>query len=87
MTSDQVTAIHNLRPAIRNGREMWVGKLGQTHAQIPHKPGTVGKGFVDLHEGRFLSLTQAGRLIAIPGLESLDSQALSRLQQENPQKK
>ncbi len=85
MTTRQLAIIHNMRPALRCGKDIVAGELGQTHDQISRKPGVVDKGFVDLREGRFLSRAEAARRIGIAGLESLDSQKLSRLQREHPE--
>jgi hypothetical protein len=84
MTAHQIIVIQNLRPAIRVGHEVRAGELGQRHSQIPHKPGAVEKGFVDIRVGHFLSRSEAARRIGVAGLESLDSQILARLQKENP---
>jgi hypothetical protein len=73
-------AFHYLRPALRVGREIFVGEKGQSHSQIHHKPGTTQAGFVDLRDGRFLTRSEAAEKLNIPGLSSLDSQTLNRLQ-------
>jgi len=84
MTPIQVSNLQNLRPAVRCGKDVRVGAMGQTHAQIPRKPGTAEAGFVDIREGHFLSRSQAAERIGVQGLESLDSQTLSRLQKVYP---
>ncbi len=74
--------IKNLRPALKNGAEVRVGLKGQTHNQIPRKPGEIEAGFVDLRNGVFLTRAEAAGLLDIPGLASLDSQKLNVLQTE-----
>ena len=82
MREDQIEYLTALRPALLCGKEVRVGEKGQFHGQIQRKPGLVEAGFVDIREGRFLTRAEVARLLGIPGLDSLHSQILARLQSE-----